>query len=359
MLTTFTISNNKRKLQYNNNYNSNKKLKLSKLNTHSHSPSQTITPPRTPTTSHQIFNQPELLNIILSNLDSNSLFNCLKVSKLWYHSTIPFIETQNLTFKSFKQLETFNNNNLTKLVNYSPKSLMLQNIHQSSIIPQNISLKNLIHLSYHNCSKILPPIDWFVSENLQSLKSLTISNNQLLDDNYLLSISPFLKNLKYLDLRACYNISDIGITSIATNCPNLIFINLNRKKHFIATKKNHIISSISLMAIANYTNIKILGISGSSICDAGMFQLIKNRGKHLITLSINDCTLLTNHSLKIFSNNFKLLPILTRLEICRIEKNFGNFNLKSLQNWRLKNHLNLLQIKFTNHHHLKSHHHFL
>lgn len=291
--------------------------------------------------SHSIFNQPELLDLIFSfvendDTNNNPLKNCLYVSKLWYQVSKPIFQ-QNLTFTNSKQIDTFNRyysheNNNTSLL--KPKSLILKNINSSSSSLPIISTDQLSYLSFFNCPNLLPSKSWL--NNLKNLKKLSLPNNQSIDDNLLIQLSINLPNLIHLDLRACHNISDSGVISIATHCPNISFINLNRQnsyKFINSNKKNSkIISSLSLLALSKCKNLKIIGISGNSICDVGLYEIINKLGKNLNILSINDCHLLTEKSINSLIIKSVHLPNLIRLEVCRTVKNEKQLN--SLLNFK-------------------------
>lgn len=120
--------------------------------------------------------------------------------------------------------------------------------------------------------------------------------------------------LQELDWRACDKMSDSGIISIATNCPGLTVCNLGRHRN------GHLITSVSLVALAGYSNIETIGVAGCEITDAGLWELALLRGQHITRLSLNNCVILTTHSVPalISTNSFPHLSVLEIRSISQI-----------------------------------------
>ncbi|EDO16489.1 hypothetical protein Kpol_513p5 [Vanderwaltozyma polyspora DSM 70294] len=257
-----------------------------------------------------------------------SLHNCLKVCKLWYSITNKHL-TEHLTFEKDSRLQEF-------LMTYNgtirPKSLKFKSIKarcdlRSWTHTKLFDLSNTTHLEFSLCSTILPPISWF--DDLRSLKSLIILGNKNINDEYLIQISSNgkLKYLETLDLRACDQISDAGIVAIATNCPNLKYINIGRHKN------GHIITSLSVAALAKYTSIETLGIAGCDVTDIGIWELANLCGNRISRLSLNNCNSLTNRIIPIICK-YGLFPKLAVLEIRNISQIENTIDLVHYKNWK-------------------------
>lgn len=250
----------------------------------------------------------EELGITPSTKKSGNLHSCLLVNKIWY-SVAQHIMMERVYFddaSKFKKFVAFSQN---AEYNTKPSLIVLHKLPQLrqnevDTIASKLASENLKWLELYVCSSIVPSPLFF--EKSINLEKLVLPGNKLLTDGLLIGISPKLKMLRELDLRACDKVSDGGIVSIATNCPKLTVCNLGRHRN------GHLITSVSLFALASHTNIQTVGMAGCAITDAGLWELALLRGPYITRLSLNNCVLLTNHSMPalLSTNSFPNLSVL-------------------------------------------------
>ena len=263
----------------------------------------------------------------LRNL-KNTLFNCLTINKLWYNVTIEHY-TGTLIFK-----DEFNFQKFIKSLHYpmKPKKIILRKIHSNMNIFNNLrndylDLSEVKHLEFFICPNMVPPISWF--QNLNSLETLILPGNKLIDDSYLIQIlsNRNIKNLKNIDLRACNKITDSGVLSIATHCPQLTSCNLGRHKN------GNGITSVSVISLAKYTKIETLGVAGCDITDVGIWELASICGTNIKRLSLNNCSMLTNRGISILSH-INFFPNLAVIEIRNLVQVNQIKSLVEFKNWK-------------------------
>ena len=257
----------------------------------------------------------EKLAITPNTEKSGNLHSCLFVDKVWY-SVAHSIIMERVYFddaSKFKKFVAFSRN---AEYNTKPSLIVLHKLSklkqdEVDVIASKLASANLKWLELYTCSDVFPSSLFF--EKSFNLEKLILPGNKLVTDELLINISPRLQKLKELDLRACDKVSDSGIVSIATNCPLLTTCNLGRHRN------GHLITSISLVALASHSNIETIGVAGCDITDAGLWELALLRGPHITRLSLNNCALLTNHSIPalLSTNSF---PHLSVLEIRNIPK---------------------------------------
>lgn len=242
-----------------------------------------------------------------------SLFSCLLVNKLWHSITLRCL-LQNVHFKDCRRLVAFAKNR-SGAVAY-PSSFVLhklQRLTQAELdqVGEVISPRNLKWLDMYICPYVLPPVRWI--PDLHRLEKLILPGNKVINDEFLLQLSQYVPNLKNLDLRACDNVSDSGIIAIALKCRKLQMCNIGRHRN------GDKITSLSVASLAENTQIETLGIAGCQVDDAGIWVLAQSRGKHITRLSLNNCSLLTNHSIPLLLA-FNYLPNLAVLEVRNIDR---------------------------------------
>ncbi|CCK68071.1 Amn1p KNAG_0A03920 [Huiozyma naganishii CBS 8797] len=263
--------------------------------------------------AHPIFQIPEILENILRQVDEGSRFNCMLVNRLWSRVSFPIL-SRTPVFSSVVKVQLFFQ--LTQRTTlFKVETMTLNKIMQSYPMRKRevdfFFLSDLKALKIHICPQFRLPIHCFSS--MKRLEEITITGNKAIDDNYLLKISPFLKNLKHLDLRACDNISDIGIVSIAINCPLLQTINVGRHKN------GWKITDISVVALGKYTNVETVGVAGCHITDTGIWEFAKSNGHNIRRLSLNNCELLTDFSVPCLLG-FNYFPNISVLEMRNLSK---------------------------------------
>lgn len=255
-----------------------------------------------------------------NNYNQNgALYNCLMVNKLWFHLTLPYL-LKDLIFQDATKFNNFIDRFVDTAIP-STKKLLFNRVQPTQKLVNTGSkaiscLKELVDLKIHICPKFILPANWFSS--FTNLQSISITGNKLINDNYLIKISPFLKNLVSMDLRACESITDVGVVAIALNCKKLNSINLGR--HHNGEK----ITDISLVALGKFTCVETVGLAGSAITDNGLWEFAKWNGDNVKRLSLNNCTQLTDFSIP-YLLGFNYFP-----NVCVLEIRYLN-NLKDVK----------------------------
>lgn len=315
-------------------------------------------------TCHQIFKTPEILDLIIKNLfilEKNeisdiekfyskessqsyrqtldrkkdilskigSLHQCAQVNKLWYELSMKYL-LRNLSFKDSNKFLKFmmnskllysNDRNFTN----HPRSLMLYKLNHLKTEDLQMDLnssgkipfQDLKSLQLYICPNLLPIKPWF--SQFKNLQKLSFPGNKQLNDAFMIEISLYLNKLQHLDLRACENVTDVGVVAIASRCKNLKLINLGRHKN------GHAITDVSLVVLGKYTNVETIGVAGCSITDSGLWEFAKTNGENVKRLSLNKCKYLTNMSVP-YLIGYNYFPKLVVLEIKNIE-NLTNMKL--------------------------------
>ena len=277
---------------------------------------------------------------------NGQLLNCLLVNRLWYILTIPYV-LRDLYFRDsfkFKQFlsssrEIFGERSILKQWippgKYLTNSLTLYKLYSLTTdelehyATSAIPLENLRALDFHICPNVTPPSSWFPS--FQNLEKLALPGNQKISDLFLLEATLYLTKLKYLNLRACENVTDIGVIAVASRCHKLKCIYLGRQRNGRA------ISDVSLVALGKYTNVETVGLEGSSITDSGLWEFAKTNGENVRRLSLNNCSNLTNAAVShLFGYNY--FPNISVLEIRNLERVTSVRGLVRFMAWR--RHLN-------------------
>lgn len=258
-----------------------------------------------------------------------NLHGCITVNKMW-HTITHAIITEKVYFEDMFKFQKFVNFANKGKYNSKPSLIVLHKLSgltQSQLdnIAPVISSANLKWLELYICPKVVPSPCFFI--NSSGLEKLILPGSKLITDEFLISVSSHLTNLKILDLRACDKVTDSGVVSIATSCPRLTTCNLGRHRN------GHLITSISLIALATHTEIETIGVAGCNVTDAGIWELALLRGAHITRLSLNNCTLLTNHSIPalISTNSF---PNLSVLEIRNIHNMTDMRPIVSYKKWK-------------------------
>lgn len=261
---------------------------------------------------------------------SNHLYSCLMVNKLWHSVTVELL-LKKIYFKDPKHFNKFVEKYSASSGRLSrPSIFVLHKFHRllqadldkitSVLVPDDITW-----LEFYICPNIVPPLSWI--SNFKSLEKLILPGNKAINDNFLIEIATHITGLKALDLRACDNITDSGVVAIALRCPTLKNCNLGRHRN------GENITSVSLVALAKHTQIETLGVAGCEITDAGIWELAQLRGEHIKRLSLNNCNLLTNHSIPaLFALNY--FPNLSVLEIRNIHQINDLRQLAQFKSWK-------------------------
>lgn len=240
---------------------------------------------------------------------NGNLFNCLMVNKLWFKITFPYL-LKNLIFKDsarfHKFINLFGDNsqlNIQRLI--LNRVSKLKDMH-GTIINSISCLNSIVELKIHISPEFILPSHCF--HNFNNLQTLSITGNKVINDTYIIKISPFLKKLLSFDLRACENVTDIGVVAIALNCQKLKSINLGRHHN------GNRITDVALVALGKYTTVETIGLAGCSITDNGLWEFAKWNGDNVKRLSLNNCKFLTDYSIS-YLLGFNYFPDLCVLEI--------------------------------------------
>ncbi|KAK9723403.1 Antagonist of MEN (Mitotic Exit Network) [Basidiobolus ranarum] len=250
--------------------------------------------------SSQALELPDLLTVVFKFLATeNSLHPCLSVSRFW-NQIASRILWMNLTFSNETKLESF----IQSLPTTSEVTTNAFSKYTRSFrLSQLKTTTPLLHLPIEKFFTRLESIEFFICHNLEleiihTLIKLNPNLSQVkfpgcvqVDDNILLLLATYCPNLEHLDLRACSKVTDHGITAIARSCRKLSFLNIGR------TSEAERITDTSFIEIAQNTNILTIGASGCNISDLGLITLIEQRRGALERVSLNNCSMITDHSL--------------------------------------------------------------
>ena len=321
-------------------------------------PIEEISRPHLPVTTalaHQVFATPEIVDRIMGHLfvmesvalstkhtagpatsaKQGTLHSCALVNRLWNDVAMGYL-LRDLSFTDSGKFVDYMVSSKAiyshgRRANLAPKSLSL--FRMSHLRTQDLEVGMATHvnftsletLQFYICPNLLPLNSWF--PQLSNLKKLALPGNKQINDKFMIEASLHLENLEHLDLRACGNITDVGVVSIASRCKNLKLINLGRHKN------GHLITDVSLVALGKYTNVQTVGVAGCDVTDSGLWEFAKNNGDNIRRLSVNNCRLLTNMSLP-YLFNYNYFPNMVVLEVRNVE-NFTNVKpLVKLMMWK-------------------------
>ncbi|AMD20778.1 HDR035Wp [Eremothecium sinecaudum] len=263
----------------------------------------------------------------LKSSSSWNLHACLLVNRLW-HKVAYAVLQERVYFDSHELLSNYLLGSYPMQQHVRRKAELIV-LHRLSALSQP-ELDRLLHvtvgdrlqwLELYICPRALPrAVDLLRAPDL---RRLVIPGNKVVNDYYLEQVSGIFPNLETLDLRACDQVSDAGITKLAAKCALLKTINLGRHRN------GHLITSVSVVALARHTQLATLGVAGCDIDDKGLWELADHRGPYMTRLSLNNCRLLTNHSLPALME-FNSFPRISVLGL----RNTGITDVRSLVRYR-------------------------
>lgn len=265
-----------------------------------------------------------------------SLLECLLVNKVWYAETLRILY-RHIQFSSKNEWDKFvkcnaYNSDIAKqlpnqpdphnttqyLFNSIPRNPYEQHgnhivnnvakFHQGSINPKALILhkiptvtkdelvsafpanylSNLECLEIYTCHQLEIPPCFFHGGNLTRV---VLPGCFHVTDSTVCQISESSPMLKYLDLRACPQVSDISISMVAQKCPQLELINVGR------TSGRSRITGVSVSLLAKHTSVTTLGLAGCDVDDLAIWKLVQYRGLFLERLSLNNCQKISFDSL--------------------------------------------------------------
>ncbi|AGO11831.1 AaceriADR061Cp [[Ashbya] aceris (nom. inval.)] len=250
------------------------------------------------TLGHVIFAVPELVEQLVRFVAAGSeqagapraLHHCLLVNRLWYAVTLAVLR-ERLYFADARRLRQFaaaaHRGRLAPELVVLHKLTRLEQRDLDRML-QHVCPERLRRLELYVCPRVLPPASYLGRAN--GLRRLALPGNKLVSDDFLIQACAHLPRLQVLDLRACDRVSDAGVVAVATNCPRLHTVNLGRHRN------GHLITSVSVVALARHVQLETLGVAGCYINDAGLWELAAVCGPSLARLSLNNCRYLTNRS---------------------------------------------------------------
>ncbi|KAM9913292.1 hypothetical protein OXX69_001734 [Metschnikowia pulcherrima] len=254
-------------------------------------------------------------NIACEKSSTNGvLHTCLLINKL-FNRVAKEVIGDKIIFRSDEKFSLFAKDSCNIAGPSKPQTLVLNKLfhaRQASLdrIADAFDYSSLKMLEIFMCPKLKPSTSFMHA----SLKSFIVAGSKVLDDSALVSVAGRCPNLEVLDVRACEEVSDYGIYSIATRCHKLRSINIGRKR------KGHLITDHSVSMLAkNNPYLHTIGLAGCHITDRTIWQLAMSCGKRIERLSLNNCLFVTDQSIPIVLSH-NLMPILSVLEIRFIEK---------------------------------------
>lgn len=270
------------------------------------------------------------------NKEQSVMHNCMRVNRLWFHISLELL-LEKFHFKDMTRFRQFLHSNRGKKL-IKPKVMVLYKFHklqqfELNQLSQFLSCESLKWLEFYICPDVVPPPAWI--HKFKSLEKLALPGNKKIDDKFLIQVSTRVSNLKILDLRACDNVTDSGIIAMALRCPQLQACNLGRHRN------GSNITSLAVAALARNTNVETLGTAGCKITDAGLWELAQLRGNQIKRLSLNNCDLLTNHSIPTLLA-FNYFPNLAVLELRHVDQVTEVKHLVKFKLWRRSQNLPVL-----------------
>ncbi|SJM86310.1 related to Antagonist of mitotic exit network protein 1 [Zygosaccharomyces bailii] len=272
---------------------------------------------------------------------SGNMYCCMLVNRLWHHIALDLL-LKRLHFKDLHKFHHFvqRSRTLSQTRNkvLKPTMLVLHKFHklrqeQMDELSVWLSCENLKWLEFYICPSVVPPMSWI--RKFSHLEKLVLPGNKRIDDQFLLQVSTYVRSLKVLDLRACDNVTDTGVIAMALKCPQLQACNLGRHRN------GGNITSLAVVALARHTQIETLGTAGCKVTDAGLWELAQLRGRAIRRLSLNNCDLLTNHSIPtLFAFNY--FPNLAVLELRHVDQITDVKNLVQFKLWKKAQNLPIL-----------------
>lgn len=244
-----------------------------------------------------------------SNPSSSRIYQCLFVSKEWNQAAQRVLRKR-IHFSSYDRWTSFVQGSYAQASPWTKVFVLhkLASTTQPDLdqVSQNISGR-IEWLELYTCSALLPPATLLRGGRI---RKLILPGCVRADDEFLIMVANAAPLLQTLDLRACDRVSDVGILAIADQCSQLRMLNIGR------TSGADRITSLSISAIAEKTQVDTLGLAGTNVCDEAMWQVAKCRGALIERLSLNNCSMLTNASIP---RILQYTPNLTVLELrgCR------------------------------------------
>lgn len=262
--------------------------------------------------------------------DSNVLFSCLQVNRL-FHTVTKQIMGQRLCFAHEDRLYRFlRRKTAASLRSLKPRKVVLNRLFAANqaamdALAADVDFSALEWLEVFMCPKLLPP----QSLLHPALKTLIIAGSKVLDDSLLLQVARRCPNLEVLDLRACDAVTDYGIHALGRACRHLRSVNLGRKK------RGHLITDHSVCTlIAHNRRLHTVGLAGCHVSDRSVWELAVHGGGALQRLLLNNCPYVSDRSLPVILHH-GLWRNLSVLEMCGVT---GVTNVSPIVTFKRKQH---------------------
>lgn len=218
-----------------------------------------------------------------------------------------------------QQSSSLESSKSASIYNKSLRSLTLRKIKDRSLnsilngISQHATMTRLTNIDFYICDHLSNDALMLLFRHAyQSLTHVSLAGCYRISDESIIMLAHYVPQLSYLDVRACGLISDVSITAIATSCSNLKHLNVGR------IRERDRITSQSIMMVAEFTQVTVLGLAGCSIDDQTIIQLAKYRRHHLERVSVNNCQRLTNKSIHYLSSHCPNLTVFEMKDCHRI-----------------------------------------
>lgn len=270
------------------------------------------------------------------------LHNCMMVNRLWFHITLELL-LEKFHFRDLGKFRQFLQSGVRRRVSngrklIKPKVMVFHKFHklqqfELNELSQFLSCESLKWLEFYICPDVVPPLAWI--QKFNNLEKLILPGNKKIDDKFLIQVSSHVNNLRVLDLRACDKVTDSGVIAMAIRCPRLQACNLGRHRN------SSNITSLAVVALARNTDVETLGTAGCKITDAGLWELAQLRGDRIKRLSLNNCDLLTNHSIPTLLG-FNYFPNLAVLELRHVDQITEVKHLVRFKLWKRSQHIPVL-----------------
>ncbi|KAI7869864.1 hypothetical protein BDF14DRAFT_1721765 [Spinellus fusiger] len=183
-----------------------------------------------------------------------------------------------------------------ELYSRSVRSLTLRKLKSKQIdIPlQQLSLHThyLKRLDFYICDHISDASFYpFITHHLTHI---SLAGCHCITDEAIAQAARQCPQLEHLDLRACGQVSDVSVKQVARHCPRLKHLNVGR------VRDRERITGDSIIDIAKYTQVSVLGLAGCDVDDTCMIQLAYHRREGLERISVNNCPRITNQALRAY-----------------------------------------------------------
>ncbi|GMM36450.1 Amn1 protein [Saccharomycopsis crataegensis] len=285
---------------------------------------------------------------------NGTIYNCLFVNKLWYSIARKLIfkriffsndqkfqklitglrtnvpaSMENGLLRPNEEFETLRDQLKSSFSNvlllHKMKHVTQDQINLLASYIVNNGGNKLQWIEFYICPNIVPPLSLFTSHHdpaqRSRLKKLVLAgcNSKKINNFFLKIVATNCENLVKIDLRSCEHFTDDGLMEFSNYCQKLEYLNVGRFKNCEQ------ITDISISSIIRHCDkLTTLGCAGCFITDSSMFTLASSRsGQSIEKLSLNNCLKLTDASIPTLLDEGQF-PRLAVLEVRNVV-NFTSF----------------------------------